>query len=85
LESAAPKGATAYVRIKDKATDRYWTLAHELARKEFPELEMRKPDFAKHSFATIDWINPASFPKASAASFTGSALIAARMEDRLRS
>jgi hypothetical protein len=60
LESAAPKGATAYVRIKDKATDRYWTLAHELARKEFPELEMRKPDFARN--ATWVVFRPKDFP-----------------------
>lgn len=60
LESAAPKGATAYVKIKDEATDRYWNFAYQLARKEFGELEMKKPDFARNS----TWIvfRPQDFP-----------------------
>lgn len=60
LESAAPKGASAFVKVKDEATDRYWDCAYQLAFEEFPELEMRKPDFARNSA----WIvfRPADFP-----------------------
>jgi hypothetical protein len=58
--SAAPRGASAYVKIKDAATDTFWNAAFELAHTEFPELEMKQPDLARGSA----WVTfrPADFP-----------------------
>jgi hypothetical protein len=46
LHSAAPRGASAYVKKTDEATDAFWKAALELAHGEFPELEMKNQTFA---------------------------------------
>ena len=60
LESAAPRGASAYVKRKDDATDRIWEAAYDLACREFPELERKKPNYAKGSKHIR--IHPSDFP-----------------------
>jgi hypothetical protein len=52
LLSAAPRGATAFKKIKDTATDEFWNRAYALAQAEFPELKMREPDYA----AGANWV-----------------------------
>jgi hypothetical protein len=60
FQSAAPRGASAYVKIQDEVTNDFWNKAYLLARNEFPILEMRQPNFASHA----NWIifRPADFP-----------------------
>jgi hypothetical protein len=60
LESAAPRGTSAYVKRKDETTDRIWEAAYELACREFPELERKKPNYAKGS--KYIRIHPSGFP-----------------------
>ena len=60
FRSAAPRGASAYVKYKDAPTDLFWEAAFQLAHAEFPELEMKRPDVARNA----SWINfrPRDFP-----------------------
>jgi hypothetical protein len=60
LESAAPRGTSAYVKRKDETTDRIWEAAYDLACREFPELERKKPNYAKGS--KYIRIHPSDFP-----------------------
>jgi PD-(D/E)XK nuclease superfamily len=46
LESAAPHGASAYVKKTDPETDAFWKAAFDLAHADFPELEMKNYDLA---------------------------------------
>ncbi|CAN5310661.1 hypothetical protein BH10PSE10_BH10PSE10_18280 [soil metagenome] len=60
LESAAPRGASAYIKIKDDVTDSIWKDAYELACREFPELERKRPNYAKGSKHVR--VHPSGFP-----------------------
>ncbi len=52
ISAAAPRGASAFVKVKDAATDAFWNSAYALAQAEFPELEMKNPDYA----AGANWV-----------------------------
>ncbi|HEV7411616.1 MAG TPA: hypothetical protein VGO01_24295 [Bradyrhizobium sp.] len=60
LTDAAPRGASAYVKIKDEMTDDFWLAAFNLACREFPKLEAKRPDYARNT----NWIifRPQGFP-----------------------
>lgn len=61
FDSAAPRGATAYVRYQDDKTNNFWAEAYKIACSDFPRLELKEPNVAR---GTI-WISlkPKSFPK----------------------
>lgn len=46
---AALKCTSMWVRVDDPATNDFWNAAFAIATKEFPELEMRQPNFTKGS------------------------------------
>lgn len=61
FDNALPRAASAYFRIQDEETNEFWLAAYQLARDEFPILEMRKPNYAKGATWVI--FKPADFPR----------------------
>lgn len=49
IATAARKCASMWVRVDDPATNDFWGTAYEIAKKDFPELEMKPPNFTKGS------------------------------------
>ena len=49
IATAAKKCASMWVRVDDPATNDFWTAAYEIAKRDFPELEMRAPKLTKGS------------------------------------
>jgi len=49
LSAAAPRGATAYRKQTDSETDAFWNEAYVLAGRDFPDLEMKKPNYASNA------------------------------------
>jgi hypothetical protein len=47
LATAAPKAGTAWKATPDPVTNAFWAVAYDIATREFPDLEMRKPVFTK--------------------------------------
>jgi len=47
VATAARKLSNGWTRIDDPVTNTFWRTAYEIACKEFPDLEMREPQFAK--------------------------------------
>jgi hypothetical protein len=69
FDSAAPRGASAYVRVQDEETNAFWNAAYLLANQEFPILEMRTPDYASGT----TWVSfrPSDFPSRVSADLKG--------------
>jgi hypothetical protein len=60
LTTAAPRGSSAYVKIKDAETDAFWVKAYEVAQRDFSILEMRTPNYASNA----NWVifRPSDIP-----------------------
>jgi hypothetical protein len=60
LESAAPYGASAYIKNVDSETNAFWKAAFDLAHSQFSELEMKNLEFASGN----TWLEfrPGDFP-----------------------
>ncbi len=53
IATATKRSSNSWSRTDDPATNAFWSAAYEIATKEFPDLEMRFPEFSKDS----TWIN----------------------------
>jgi hypothetical protein len=49
IATAAKKCTSSWVRIDDPATNDFWAAAYEIAKRDFPELEMHAPKLTKGS------------------------------------
>lgn len=58
--NAATKSVNTWERVDDEPTNEFWEAAYQLASKEFPILEMKKPKYTKNN----SWISlrPHDFP-----------------------
>ena len=53
LGTAATKRKNAWKREQDDATDAFWNAAYEIAVRDFPILEMKRPEFTKGSSSPV--------------------------------